>query len=104
MIRNKNIFFFLIICVLYSCMNTLKPDNTTIKIYSASWCGPCKMAKRFLTENGFSFTDIDIEEHNISREEMAEMTKGVTVPQIVVNDVPIGGFEDLLKYFETHKS
>ncbi|MBC8226663.1 MAG: glutaredoxin family protein, partial [Gammaproteobacteria bacterium] len=55
-------------------MNTLKPDNTTIKIYSASWCGPCKMAKRFLTENGFSFTDIDIEEHNISREEMAEMT------------------------------
>ena len=35
-------------------MNTLKPDNTTIKIYSASWCGPCKMAKRFLTENGFT--------------------------------------------------
>ncbi len=85
-------------------MNTLILDNTTIKIYSASWCFPCKIAKRFLTDNVFSFTYIDIEEHNISREEMAEMTKGVTVPQIVVNDVPIGGFEDLLKYFETHKS
>ena len=58
--------------------------------------------KKFLTENGFSFNDIDIEENNITREEMAAMTKGTTVPQIIINDIPIGGFEDLLQYFQKH--
>ena len=81
-------------------MNNLKPESTTITIYSASWCGPCKMAKQFLTKNGFSFNEIDIEENNITREKMAAMTKGTTVPQIVINDVPIGGFTDLVQYFE----
>ena len=83
-------------------MNNLKPENTEITIYSATWCGPCKMAKKFLTENGFSFNDIDIEENNITREEMAAMAKGTTVPQIIINDIPIGGFEDLLQYFQKH--
>ena len=81
-------------------MNILTPENTKITIYSTSWCGPCKMAKRFLTDNGFSFDEIDIEERNITREEMAAATKGTSVPQIVINDIPIGGFEHLLEYFK----
>ena len=59
------------------------------------------MAKRLLIEKGYSFEEIDIEEHNISREEMASMTKGPTVPQILINDLPIGGFEDLVQLFST---
>jgi glutaredoxin len=35
---------------------------------------------------------------------MAAMTKGTTVPQIVINDVPIGGFTDLLQYFESQNT
>jgi len=81
-------------------VNKITPDNTTIVIYTTSWCGPCKMAKKLLTEKGFSYKEIDIEEHNISREEMASMAKGPTVPQIVVNDLAIGGFVDLVQYFE----
>ena len=82
-------------------MNKITPDNTTIVIYTTSWCGPCKMAKKLLTEKGFSYKEIDIEEHNISREEMASMAKGPTVPQIVLNDRAIGGFVDLVQYFES---
>ena len=82
-------------------MEKITPDNTTIVIYTTSWCGPCKMAKKLLTEKGFSYKEIDIEEHNISREEMASMAKGPTVPQIVVNDLAIGGFVDLVQYFES---
>ena len=74
-------------------MNKLRPENTEITIYSTVWCGPCKMAKNFLTEHGFSFKEIDIEKHNISR-------KGTTVPQIVINKIPIGGFTDLLQLFD----
>jgi glutaredoxin len=58
------------------------------------------MAKKLLTEKGFSFKEIDIEENNISREEMASMAKGPTVPQIIINDLPIGGFVDLVQYLE----
>jgi len=78
----------------------LSPKTTQITIYTTSWCGPCKSAKRFLADQGFDFTEIDIEKENINREEMESMTKGPTVPQIVINSEPIGGFEDLLEYFK----
>ena len=55
------------------------------------------MAKRLLSEKGYSFTEIDIEENDMSREQMASITKGPTVPQILINDSPIGGFEDLVQ-------
>ncbi|MED5451616.1 MAG: glutaredoxin domain-containing protein [Candidatus Neomarinimicrobiota bacterium] len=77
----------------------LNSETTQITIYTTSWCGPCKSAKRFLSDQGFDFTEIDIEKENISREEMESMTKGLTVPQIIINSEPIGGFEDLLEYF-----
>jgi Glutaredoxin and related proteins len=82
-------------------MKKRTPDNTKIKMYTTSWCGPCKMAKKFLAEKGYNFEEVDIEENNISREEMASMSKGHTVPQILINDLPIGGFEDLVKLFST---
>ena len=43
---------------------------------------------------------IDIEQNNISREKLMEMTGGMTVPQIIINDKPIGGFDQL---FELHQ-
>ena len=79
-------------------------SNTEVPIlvdYWAEWCGPCKMAKRFLTEKGYNFEEIDIEKNNISREEMASISKGLTVPQIIINDLPIGGFDDLIQLFTT---
>ena len=82
-------------------MEKRTPDNTIIKMYTTSWCVPSKMAKKLLTDKGFNFEEIDIEEHNISREEMASMSKGLTVPQIIINDLPIGGFEDLIQLFNT---
>ncbi len=82
-------------------MEKRTPNNTSIKMYTTSWCGPCKMAKKFLTEKGYSFEEIDIEENNITRDEMASLSKGHTVPQILINDLPIGGFEDLIQLFTT---
>ena len=82
-------------------MEKRTPDYTKIKMYTTSWCGPCKMAKKFLAEKGYNFEEVDIEENNISRDVMASMSKGHTVPQILINDLPIGGFEDLVKLFST---
>ena len=68
-----------------------------IKIYSTSWCGPCKNVKRLLEERGLSYDEIDIEEIGWSRDDLYDLTGGRTVPQIVINEKPVGGYDDLLK-------
>tara|TARA_B100001123_G_C14956375_1_gene885840 strand:- start:37 stop:285 length:249 start_codon:yes stop_codon:yes gene_type:complete len=66
-------------------------------IYSASWCGPCKFAKQLLDSKNIKYQEIDIEASNITREELSKMTGGSTVPQIIINEKCIGGFDNLLK-------
>ena len=68
-----------------------------VKIYSTSWCGPCASAKRLLSERGIAFTEIDIEEQGMSREDLYEVAGGRTVPQIIIDEKPIGGYDDLVK-------
>ena len=70
---------------------------TNIKIYTTSWCGPCKMAKRLLDDKGLKFQEIDIEKIDWSRDDLFQKTGGRTVPQIVIEGKTIGGFDDLLK-------
>ena len=67
-----------------------------IKIYSTSWCQPCKMAKKLLDQKNIQYEDINIEEIGMSREELNKLTGGSTVPQIIINGKSIGGFDDLL--------
>ena len=68
-----------------------------IKIYSTSWWGPCKAAKQLLDDKGLSYEEINIEEQGISRGDLVKLTGGYTVPQIIINDKSIGGFDQLLK-------
>jgi|TARA_B100001094_G_C17699222_1_gene561828 glutaredoxin len=55
------------------------------------------MAKKMLDDMGLSYTEIDIEENNISRDKLSNLTGGHTVPQIIINDKVIGGFTQLLQ-------
>ena len=68
-----------------------------IKIYSTSWWGPCKAAKQLLDDKGLSYEEINIEEAGISRDDLVKLTGGYTVPQIIINDKSIGGFNQLLE-------
>ena len=70
-------------------------------IYSTSWCGPCKFAKQFLDSKNIEYEEIDIEVRNINRQELSEITGGSTVPQIIINEKCIGGFDNLLKLEES---
>ena len=44
-----------------------------------------------------SYENIDIEEQGLSRDDLVKITGGHTVPQIVINDKTIGGFNELLQ-------
>ena len=39
----------------------------------------------------------------MSREDLGKLTGGMTVPQIVINNQSIGGYEDLLQLNQTGK-
>ncbi len=67
-----------------------------IKIYTTSWCPHCHNAKALLSKKGLSFEEVDIEKENISRPELAEITGGSSVPQIVINETAIGGYSELV--------
>ena len=74
-----------------------------IKIYTTNWCPSCNMAKTLLNEKGLSFEEINIEEKNMSRDDLIELTGGGTVPQIVINNNSIGGFDSLVRLNSTGK-
>ena len=44
-----------------------------------------------------------MDEKNINREQLFELTGGYTVPQIVINDKSIGGYENLLDLIQNNK-
>ena len=67
-----------------------------VKIYSTNWCPYCAYTKRFLVEKNIEFDEINIETEGMIREDLEKITGGRTVPQIVINDTPIGGYEDLI--------
>ena len=66
-------------------------------IYSASWCAPCTYAKKLLYDKKIKYKEIDIEKADISRQDLEKITGGSTIPQIIINDKCIGGFDQLLK-------
>lgn len=74
-----------------------------ILIYSTSWCQPCKLAKKLLQERGLDFQEIDIEEKGWSREDLFDITGGRTVPQVVIDDDTIGGYDDLVRFDQEGK-
>ena len=74
-----------------------------IRIYSTTWCPSCVSAKRLLDSKGIKYQEINIEKENMSREDLSNITGGHTVPQIVVNEISIGGYEQLLMLYQMNK-
>ena len=66
-------------------------------IYSTSWCPSCISAKRLLDSKDIKYKEINVEEVDISREELIKIAGAATVPQIMINETPIGGFDNLLE-------
>ena len=73
----------------------------SVKIYTTGWCLPCKNAKKLLSDNGVSYEELNIEELGITRNDLYDLTGGLTVTQIIINENSIGGFDDL---FSLHQS
>jgi glutaredoxin 3 len=64
-------------------------------LYTTQYCPYCIHAKALLRHKGVSFDEIDVSTDATRREEMMEASGNWTVPQIFIDDRPIGGFDEL---------
>lgn len=65
-----------------------------ITIYSTPTCIYCRMAKDFLTDKNIPFTDYDLTQDAIKREEVIKKTGQMSVPVIEVDGEVMIGFDE----------
>ena len=61
----------------------------TVTLYSAPWCGYCRITKRFLDEHGVAYTEINIDEDQEAALRVEQWNNGSrTIPTLDVNGNP----------------
>ena len=70
-----------------------------IIIYSTDWGRYWDLAKMFFDKKGWKYEEINIEKLGWDRSKLLEVGKATTVPQIVIDGEPIGGYDDLIKLY-----
>jgi glutaredoxin 3 len=68
---------------------------TRIQMYTTRWCGYCVRAKALLDDKGLDYEEINLDDDPAFRQTLQELTGGWTVPQIVIDGTPIGGYTEL---------
>lgn len=64
-------------------------------MYTTAWCGYCTRAKALLEDRGIPYEEIRLDGDLEFRRKLLDLTGRWTVPQILVDGRPIGGFMEL---------
>ncbi len=68
-----------------------------VEIYTQWGCPYCVRAKHLLDAKGVAYAEYDVTMGGAKRAEMVARVPGArTVPQILVNDQPLGGCDDIM--------
>lgn len=70
---------------------------TKVEIYTSALCGYCTRAKSLLEKKGVKFIEYDVTYDSKKRQEMTTRTGKTAVPQVFVNNNPVGGYSDLVE-------
>jgi glutaredoxin 3 len=66
-----------------------------IQMYTTRWCGYCVRAKALLDSRQLPYEEINLDEDPAFRQTVHDLTGGWTVPQILIDGQPIGGYTEL---------
>ncbi|WP_022955049.1 glutaredoxin 3 [Perlucidibaca piscinae] len=66
-----------------------------VVIYTTHICPYCVRAKMLLQRKGVTYEEIDVSDDADTRQMLVQRTGRRTVPQIFINDQPIGGSDEL---------
>ncbi|MGI9111560.1 MAG: glutaredoxin [Gaiellaceae bacterium] len=72
-----------------------------ITIYTTRWCGYCVRAKALLDAKGTAYDEISLDGDQAFRQTLRELTGGRSVPQILIDGEPIGGYTELWRLDKT---
>jgi mycoredoxin len=56
-----------------------------LTVYTSTWCGDCRVAKRWLDQNKIAYEEINIEETPGAAEEVLRQTGKRAIPQFVID-------------------
>ena len=72
-----------------------------ITVYSTEPCSFCLRAKELLTLRELPFEEINLAKDPAGRLELVEKTGMLSFPQIVIGEVVVGGFQQLVQADQT---
>lgn len=64
-------------------------------MYTTRWCGYCVRAKALLDARGLDYEEVLLDGDPAFRQMLFDLTGGWTVPQILIDGRPIGGYTEL---------
>jgi glutaredoxin 3 len=64
-------------------------------MYTTRWCGYCVRAKTLLDSKDLPYEEILMDDDPNFRQRLQDLTGGWTVPQILIDGTPIGGYTEL---------
>jgi glutaredoxin 3 len=67
-----------------------------VEVYATAWCPYCSQARQLLAAKGVAIEEIDVDADPLAREQMVARSGRRTVPQIFINQIHIGGCDDLI--------
>jgi glutaredoxin 3 len=66
-----------------------------VQLYTAPFCADCERARALLERAGIAFEEIDLSRDPARCCQLESLTGGRSVPQLLVEGRPIGGFDEL---------
>ena len=70
-------------------------------MYTTRWCGYCVRAKALLETRGIPFEEVSLDDDPAFRQTVHDLTGRWTVPQILIDGEPIGGYVELWRLDQT---
>jgi glutaredoxin 3 len=64
-------------------------------MYTTRWCGYCVRAKTLLDGKQVPYEEIQMDDDPAFRQKLLDLTGQWTVPQILIDGQPIGGYREL---------
>ena len=72
-------------------------DVKRVVLYTTSPCGFCRQAKALLQSRGIVYEEINLAKDPKGRADLVALTGQMTFPQVLIGDLPLGGFRELLE-------
>ena len=67
-----------------------------VTIYTTEPCGFCRVAKSLLSKRNVPYNEVNLAKDPSGRMELVRVTGMMTFPQVVIDDRPIGGYQELV--------